>query len=312
MAIPDYQTIMLPLLKLVASRGNMPSNQMTSEISNQFGLSSAERAELLPSGKQEIIANRVGWAKTYMLKAGLLSSPQRGMVTITERGRQVLSSNPQAINIAFLNQFPEFQKFRETKHEKKSDSAQTISESSITDQTPEELFESSYQELKEELANELLTRIKSCSPEFFERLVVDVIVAMGYGGSRSEAGKAVGRSGDEGVDGIINEDRLGLDVIYLQAKRWEGNVSRPEIQKFAGALQGKRAKKGVFITTSDFTSEAKDFVKNIDAKIVLINGRQFAELMLEHRVGVSVTATYELKKVDQDFFEELSDSVENS
>ncbi len=308
MAIPDYQTIMLPLLKLVASRGTMSSNEMSSEISDQFGLSSTERAELLPSGKQEIIANRVGWAKTYMVKAGLLSSPQRGKVTITDRGKQVLSSNPQSINIRFLSQFPEFKKFRETKHDKISESDQVITESSVADQTPEELFESSYQELKEELADELLTRIKACSPDFFERLVVDVIVAMGYGGSRSEAGKAVGRSGDEGIDGIINEDRLGLDVIYLQAKRWEGNVSRPEIQKFAGALQGKRAKKGIFITTSDFTSEAKDFVKNIDAKIVLITGRQFAELMLEHKVGVSVTATYELKKVDQDFFEELSNS----
>ena len=172
------------------------------------------------------------------------------------------------------------------------------------DQTPEELFEGSYQELNEDLIDDLLTKIKSCSPAFFERLVVDVIIAMGYGGSRSEAGKAIGNSGDEGIDGIINEDRLGLDVIYLQAKRWEGNVSRPEIQKFAGALQGKRAKKGVFITTSDFTTEAMDFVRNIDAKIVLVAGRQFAELMLQHHVGVTVTATYELKKIDSDFFEE--------
>lgn len=304
MAIPDYQTLMLPLLRIVAKHEVMPSREMTIQISEHFKLTPEERVELLPSGKQEIIANRVGWAKTYMVKAGLLMSPQRGKVSITDRGKQVLADNPASINVEFLSQFSEFQKFREIRHEKSDSIAPNVGANQVAKQTPEELFEGSYQELKEELIDELLTKIKSCSPEFFERLIVDVVVAMGYGGSRAEAGKAVGRSGDEGIDGIINEDRLGLDVIYLQAKRWEGNVSRPEIQKFAGALQGKRAKKGIFITTSDFTGEAKDFVKNIDAKIVLVNGRQFAEFMLEHRVGVSVTATYELKKIDQDFFEE--------
>lgn len=308
MGIPDYQTLMLPLLKLVAQKGQLKSGEATALVSDHFKLTQEERETLLPSGKQEVIANRVGWAKTYMVKAGLLSAPQRGLVVITERGTQVLADNPKQINVQFLSQFPEFQKFRETRHEREETSAQKTQAPQVADQTPEELFEGSYQELKEDLIDDLLSKTKSCSPAFFERLVVDVIVAMGYGGSRAEAGKAIGKSGDEGIDGTINEDRLGLDVIYLQAKRWEGNVSRPEIQKFAGALQGKRAKKGVFITTSGFTAEAKDFVRNIDAKIVLIAGRQFAELMLEHRVGVTVTATYELKKIDSDFFEEASSS----
>lgn len=305
MAIPDYQTLMLPLLKIVGQRGSLRSSEAATLVADHFKLSQEERQELLPSGKQEIIANRVGWAKTYMVKAGLLSAPARGIMEITERGKKVLADNPPRIDVQFLSQFAEFQAFRETRHEK--DDAAPVRKPIAADaleQTPEELFEGSYQELKDELIDELLRRIKSCSPAFFERLVVDVIVAMGYGGSRSEAGRAIGKSGDEGIDGIINEDRLGLDVIYLQAKRWEGNVSRPEIQKFAGALQGKRAKKGIFITTSDYTNEGKEFVKNIDAKIVLISGRQFADLMLEHRVGVTVTATYELKKIDSDFFDE--------
>jgi len=304
MAIPDYQSVMLPLLKIVAEKGPLRASDAVTHISDHFKLTDEERTTLLPSGKQEIIVNRVGWAKTYMVKAGLLTTPQRGVISVTDRGTKVLAENPSTINVQFLSQFAEFQAFRKANHDKSSEPQVAKSPPLGADQTPEELFEGSYQELNEEWIDELLNKIKSCSPSFFERLVVDVIVAMGYGGSRAEAGKAVGKSGDEGIDGIINEDRLGLDVIYLQAKRWDGNVSRPEIQKFAGALQGKRAKKGIFITTSDFTSEAKEFVKNIDAKIVLISGRQFADLMLEHRVGVTITATYELKKIDSDFFEE--------
>lgn len=304
MAIPDYQTVMLPLLKIVAQKGPLRTSEAVALISDHFKLSEEERATLLPSGKQAIIANRVGWATTYMVKAGLLNKPQRAVFLVTDRGKKVLAENPSLINVPYLRQFPEFQAFQETRHDKGGDSIINKPVSLSANQTPEELFEGSYQELKDDWIDELLSKVKSCSPAFFERLVVDVIVAMGYGGSRVEAGKAVGKSGDEGIDGIINEDRLGLDVVYLQAKRWEGNVSRPDVQKFAGALQGKRAKKGVLITTSDFTNEAKEFVRNIDAKIVLLSGRQFAELMLEHRVGVIVTSTYELKKIDSDFFEE--------
>jgi len=304
MAIPDYQAIMLPLLEIAAQKGPLGSSEAVALVSDHFKLSEEERGTLLPSGKQAIITNRVGWALTYMVKAGLLNRPQRGVTAVTDLGKEVLDGNPPSINVLYLKQFPEFQAFRKTRHDKNGDSLIIKPVPHSADQTPEEMFEGSYQELKEGWIDELLSKIKSCSPAFFERLVVDVIVAMGYGGSRVEAGKAVGKSGDEGIDGIINEDRLGLDVIYLQAKRWEGNVSRPDVQKFAGALQGKRAKKGILITTSDFTSEAKEFVRNIEAKIVLLSGRQLAELMLEHRVGVTVTATYELKKIDSDFFEE--------
>lgn len=305
MAIPDYQTVMLPLLKIVAQKGPLRTSEAVALVSDHLKLSEEERGALLPSGMQAIFANRVGWATTHMVKAGLLTRPQRAVILVTDRGKKVLAENPPKIDNSYLDRFSEFQAFfRRKRHNTDGDSLISKPVPHSTDQTPEEMFEGSYQELKEGWIDELLSKIKSCSPAFFERLVVDVIVAMGYGGSRVEAGKAVGKSGDEGIDGIINEDRLGLDVIYLQAKRWEGNVSRPDVQKFAGALQGKRAKKGILITTSDFTNEAKEFVRNIDAKIVLLSGRQFAELMLEHRVGVIVTSTYELKKIDSDFFEE--------
>lgn len=302
MSIPDYQSIMLPLLRLAGKQSTISVRDAIEYISDEFKLTKDERSSLLPSGKQEIIVNRVGWARTYMKKAGLLSSPARGMIEITERGKQVLAEKPQTINVAYLSKFPEFEAFRAIQSEKDEDSNSSIVTSESG--TPEEQLEQSYQELKKSLLDDIIQRVKSCSPQFFEKLVVDTIVKMGYGGSRKEAGKAIGQSGDEGIDGIINEDRLGLDVIYLQAKRWEGNVSRPEIQKFAGALQGKRAKKGIFITTSDFTSEAKEFGKNIDAKIILISGSQLAELMWEYNIGVSSAATYEVKRLDIDFFSE--------
>jgi restriction system protein len=233
----------------------------------------------------------------------LLDSPERGVVSISERGRKVLAENPQKIDVRFLEQFSEFQEFRN----RDQDSKATVEDSVDAPQSkapPEELLENSYTTLKTELQDEVLSKIKSCSPQFFERLVVDTIVKMGYGGSRQEAGRAVGQSSDEGIDGIINEDRLGLDVIYLQAKRWEGNVSRPEIQKFAGALQGKRARKGIFITTSDFTNEAREFARHIDSKIILISGRQLVDLMWEYNIGVTPAVTYEVKRIDSDFFVE--------
>ncbi len=303
MPIPDYQTVMLPLLRLTGQRNSISVREAIEVLTEEFKLTKEERSALLPSGKQEIIVNRVGWARTYMKKAGLLASPARGMIEITERGKQVLAEKPKIINVAYLSKFPEFEVFREIENQKEGILPQTsVSDSSTS--TPEELLEQSYQELKTSLLDEIIQKVKSCSPQFFEKLVVDTIVKMGYGGSRKEAGKAIGQSGDEGIDGIINEDRLGLDVIYLQAKRWEGNVSRPEIQKFAGALQGKRARKGIFIATSDFTSEAKEFAKHIDAKIILVSGHQFAELMWEYNIGVSSSAVFEVKKIDLDFFSE--------
>lgn len=303
MPIPDYQTVMLPLLRLVGQQNSISVRDAIEKISVEFKLNNEERSALLPSGKQEVIVNRVSWARTYMKKAGLLSSPTRGMIEITERGKKVLAEKPTLINVAYLNKFPEFEAFRAIENDKEVDTSRTTITTDSTG-TPEELLEQSYHELKTALLDDIIQRVKSCTPQFFEKLVVDTVVKMGYGGSRKEAGKAIGQSGDEGIDGIINEDRLGLDVIYLQAKRWEGNVSRPEIQKFAGALQGKRARKGIFITTSDFTSEAKEFVKHIDAKIILISGHQIAELMWEYNIGVSSAAAYEVKRLDLDFFTE--------
>lgn len=228
-----------------------------------------------------------------------MESTRRGYFRITQRGQDVLSRSPTEINIKFLEQFPEFVEFRAIHREREETTESTETE---TLQTPGELLESAYQKLREDLSAELLKTVTECSPPFFERLVIDVLVKMGYGGSRKEAGKAIGRSGDEGIDGIINEDRLGLDVIYIQAKRWQATIGRPEIQKFAGALQGHRAKKGVFITTSDFSREAKDYVAKIDSKIVLIDGEQLSQLMIDHNVGVALVTSYETKKIDSDYF----------
>jgi len=302
MGIPDYQSIMLPLLKL-AGDGEIHKFRATVEdLVLHFNLTPEERKELLPSGKQPTFDNRVGWARTYMTKAGLLKSPKRGLFQITDRGKDVLSKNPDNINKNYLEQYPEFMEFQQLKHEVNSNTQ--IEPVLTSDVSPEEILENSYQTLRAELGSEILSTIKACSPDFFEHLVIDLLVTMGYGGSRKEAGEAIGKSGDEGIDGIIKEDRLGLDIIYLQAKRWESVVGRPEIQKFAGALQGQRAKKGIFITTSSFTRDAKEYAKNIDTKIILIDGVQLVDFMIDNNVGVMTEAVYELKNIDSDYFSE--------
>ena len=300
MAIPDYQTIMLPLLKFVGDGKVHSKSEAVESLAKEFELSDEEIKELLPSGKQALFDNRVGWARTYILKAGLIESAGRGHFTIKERGKKVLSQNPDKINIKFLEQFSEFVEFRKIKKdkEKKPKTLGYIPPAT----NPEEALETAYQELQDSLASDLIQNIKQCAPDFFEHLVIDVLIKIGYGGSRKEAGQAIGRAGDEGIDGIINEDKLGLDIIYMQAKRWENTVGRPEIQKFAGALQGQRARKGIFITTSDFSKEALNYVKNIDSKIILIDGQRLAELMIEHNVGVSPVASYDVKKIDTDYF----------
>lgn len=298
MTIPDYQTIMLPLLKVLADGEVHSALQTVDSLSKYFGLSEEEKKELLPSGKQALFDNRVAWARTYIKKAGLIQSPKRGHFKIAERGKQVLSKNPEKIDVKFLEKFPEFIEFTKIKKEKKPKEI----ESDVADANPEEALESAYQEITQSLAAELLVTVKGCSPEFFERLVIDVLLGMGYGGSRKEAGEAIGQIGDGGIDGIIKEDKLGLDIIYIQAKRWEGTVGRPEIQKFAGALQGQKARKGIFITSSTFTKEAVEYVKNIESKIILIDGQLLAELMIDHNVGVSPVAAYEVKKIDSDYF----------
>ena len=301
MGIPDYQGIMLPLLKIFPDQQEHSLREAIEILAGTYKLSDDERKELLPSGSAFVFDNRVGWAILYLKKAGLLASTRRGFYRITQRGLKVLKQNPTQINNKFLKQYPEFVAFRvpSTKHKAKTKSAVT---ETINQQTPEESLEYAHQKIKQDLAQELLSQVKSCSPSFFERLVVELLVRIGYGGSRIEVGKAVGKSGDGGIDGTIKEDLLGLDAIYIQAKRWEGIVGRPEIQKFVGALQGKQAKKGVFITTSNFSNEAVDYVSRIDSKIVLIDGVQLTQLMIDHDVGVSKVSSYEIKKIDSDYF----------
>jgi len=301
MAIPDFQSLMLPLLKVVADGREYRLRDAVELLAEEFHITDEERQQLLPSGRYPTFDNRIAWAKTYLKKAGLIDQPRRAFFQITERGREVLKTSPKLINMKFLEQFPEYIAFKENSDQAEAQQ-QVTSPIAVQNETPEELIESGARTIRKELAEEILQRIKGCPPVFFERLVVELLVKMGYGGTRQDAGRAIGRSGDEGIDGVIHEDRLGLDVIYLQAKRWENVVGRPEIQKFVGALQGQRAKKGVFITISDFTKEAVEYVCNIDNKVVLINGALLANLMIDHNVGVSLAATYEIKKIDSDYF----------
>jgi restriction system protein len=299
MSIPDYQSIMLPLLEFARDEREHTVREAIEFLAAQFGLTEQERKMLLPSGQQAIFDNRVGWARTYLKKAGLLESPRRGYFRITSQGLEILKAKPMRIDVPFLEQFPEFVEFRSRRREAKfTNLPEEVQE------TPEEVLERAYQDLRRELARELLDYVKKCSPRFFEQLVIDLLVRMGYGGSREDAARAIGRTGDEGIDGIINEDRLGLDTLYIQAKRWDGVVGRPEVQRFAGALQGQRARKGILITTSHFSEEAREYAARIDSKIVLIDGERLAELMIDYGVGVSKVTSYEIKKIDQDYFTE--------
>lgn len=297
--VPDFETIMLPLLEFTADQNEHTRKEAINAIVERFNLSDEERRQILPSGQPKI-DNRVGWALTYLKKAGLIESTKRGYFRITPLGIDVLSRQPERIDVEFLEQFPEF---REFKSSRRKDEKSIMSVTPSTD-TPEELLDYAYQQLQEGLAAELLSMVKQCSPEFFERLVIDVLVKMGYGGTRQDAGQAIGRTGDEGIDGIIKEDRLGLDYVYIQAKRWDGVVGRPEIQKFVGALQGRYARKGIFITTGRFSEEAYNFVDRIDSRIVLIDGTKLVELMIDNDVGVNTVRTVQVKKIDHDYFSE--------
>ena len=309
MPIPDYQTLMLPVLRLAANGEEYRFRDAVEEVARQFAVTDEERAEMLPSGRAPLFNNRVGWARTYLKQAGLLQSEKRGSFRITDRGRQLLATNPKAIDVELLEQYPEFREFRARRREKgnettsDSESNKLRSDEARDDQTPEDALASAYNKLRGDLESELLEQVKGASPAFFERLVVDLLVSMGYGGSRVDAGRAIGRSGDGGIDGIINEDRLGLDVIYIQAKRWDTAVGRPEIQKFAGALQGQRANKGVFITTSNYSREAVEYANVISAKIILVDGERLASLMVDHNIGVATIGVYEVKRIDSDYFE---------
>lgn len=289
---------MLPLMELIADGQPHEVRVATDRLGQQFELTPAEWQEMLPSGRAPLFYNRLAWAKTHLKKAGLIDQPKRGVIVISDRGKQVLAKKPARIDIRLLQTFPEY---------RQPLAGSTPEPLSVVDTptsalSPEEALEDAFLVIRRALANDVLANVKQCDPQFFESLVVKLLLRMGYGGSREEAGQTVGRSGDGGIDGIINEDRLGLDAMYLQAKRWEGVVGRPEIMKFVGALAGQRANKGVFITTSWFTQEAKDYASTSQYKVVLIDGARLADLMIEHDLGVSVAATYQLKRIDSDFF----------
>lgn len=291
---------MRPLIEAHADGKEHLNRDLVRQLAEQFGLSEEERREMLPSGRAKLFDNRVGWAKSHVMQAGLLESPRRALSTITERGRQVLADHVERVDLRVLNEFDEYREFRKRRKEA---SGETDTEDDTTeDAPPEEMLEDAYQKVRRQIEADLLRQIMDNPPDFLERVVVDLVVRMGYGGSRKDAGEALGKSGDEGIDGIIKEDPLGLDVIYLQAKRWEGSVGRPEIQKFAGALQGQRARKGIFITTSTFTPDALDYVSRIESKIILIDGSRLARLMFDHDIGVATASSYEVKRIDSDYF----------
>jgi restriction system protein len=299
MAIPGYQVFLLPLLEALADGGEHHIRDLTEKLTERFHLSDEERSQLLPSGQQTVVANRVAWVRTYLKKAGLLESPSRGRMRITRAGRDVVGRKLERIDRHFLERYPSFVEFIEQQAEPNQVKPEPDSIG-----TPEESLETAYATLRRALADELLDRLKRCSPQFFERLVVEVLVAMGYGGSLSEAGHSIGRTGDGGIDGIIKEDRLGLDVVCIQAKRWENTVGRPVVQSFAGSMEGFRARKGVLITTARFSKDAYDYVKHIERKIILIDGPMLAELMIDHDVGVTHARSYVVKKIDLDYFSE--------
>lgn len=303
MAVPDFQSFFSPLLEIAGDGKEHSMVEARERIADEFKLTAGDLAERLPSGTQTKFINRVAWAKSYFVQAGVLESPRRAHFRITERGKQLRAQGHQKIDIKMLNQYKEFLEFHSPTKPDTGVTSATLEEICPAE-TPEETLQKVYQKIRLELAGEILKRIKANSPDFFEKLVVDLMVAMGYGGSRTDAGQSIGQSGDEGIDGIIKEDRLGLDVIYLQAKRWEGMVGRPEIQKFVGALHGKRAKKGVFITTGRFSSDAYNYVSSIDPKVILVDGRTLAEYMIDFNLGISTTITYEIKRIDSDYFTE--------
>lgn len=304
MPIPDYQTLMRPILELLADGAEHPLRNIKETLAVQFALTPDEREQMLPSGASTMFTDRVGWARYYLQRAGMLRQPRRSVYQLTDSGRTLLRNVPGRITTSHLRErSSDFLQWVDGS--RPGNAKGTGGDSSLEQQsTPEETLANAYLNLRRAVESDLLARLRACSPGFFEQVVVRLLVAMGYGGSLQDAGKAIGRTGDEGIDGIINEDRLGLDVVYVQAKRWTATIGRPDIQQFAGALAGKRARKGVFITTSGFSGDARAYVGSIEPKIVLISGEQLAAFMFEHNVGVAPASTYEVKKVDADFFDE--------
>ncbi|MHB8119572.1 MAG: restriction endonuclease [Methanothrix sp.] len=299
MTVPDFQSLMLPIMKIAADGQEHINSEVWEALATEFKLTDDDLKERLSSG-QSTFKNRIAWARSHLKMGGLTENTGLGTFRITERGQNVLKSNPQRIDVRFLMQFPDYDLNRGRPRQEPLGEPMTDPETEI--QTPEEKLESIYQDMRHKLADDLLDRIKTSSPDFFEGLVVNLLVTMGYGGNLHDAGKAIGRSGDGGIDGIIKEDKLGLDAVYIQAKRWESTVGRPVVQAFVGSLEGVRARKGVLITTSQFSPDAREYVNHIGMKIVLIDGHELADLMIDYSVGVSPHATYIVKRVDLDFF----------
>jgi restriction system protein len=308
MAIPDYQTLMLPVLQ-IAAEGECTVPGISERISSILGLSVEEQEQMLPSGRQLLLHNRIHWAKFYMSKAGLITAPARGRFVATDAGRSLLATRPERIDISVLRKQPLFRDFYGVKAAQTEDGTVTASglpTSALDTETPEEQIEAAHQKLQAALRADLLERIGQNTPVFFEKLIVDLLVAMGYGGSYKNAATQLGRSGDGGVDGVVNEDRLGLDRVYVQAKRYaQGNtVGRPEVQAFVGSLVGLGATKGVFVTTSTFSAQAREFTKHLSQRVVLIDGQMLGDLMIEHDVGVRTGRVIQFKRLDEDFFAE--------
>jgi restriction system protein len=302
MAIPDFQTLMLPLLELASDGRDHTLSEARETLARRFELTETDRSEMLPSGRQRRFDNRVAWAKVHLDRAGVLASPKRGLFRITERGSMLLREKPGRVDMSLLSRFEEFRAFRDGSRRDSSGNLDTAE--ACMEETPDETLERAYLTLRTQLAADLLSKVKASTPGFFEQLVVDLLIKMGYGGSQSEAGEAIGRSGDEGIDGTIRQDRLGLDTIYIQAKKWDKTVGRPEIQKFVGALHGKQSSKGVFLTTGTFSEDAREYVSKIGSRVVLIDGQQLTELMIDNDLGVSRRSQYELKRIDSDYFSE--------
>lgn len=304
MAVPDYESLMLPLMMGLADGAEHAIRDLREELGKQLGLTEADRRELLPSGKQPVFNNRLGWAKTYLEKAGLIRTIRRGVYQLTDDGRALLKKKPTEISNKTLGEYASFQTFIEGPASDDAGKAPAAAAVVASKATPQEQLESAYRELRRQTEQEVLDLVLKVSPAFFERLVVDLLVRMGYGGTVEDAGRALGRTGDGGIDGLIKEDALGLDAVYIQAKRWQGTVGRPEVQAFAGSLEGERARKGVLITTSGFSKEAKEYVARIDKRIVLIDGVHLTSLMFDHGVGVTGISAFEVKRVDSDYFDE--------
>lgn len=296
--IPDFQTIMLPLLMAFQDGKEKSSKELRVQMITHFNITAEEQDQKIPSGKQPLYYNRIAWAIAYLKMADLLTSPSRAVYAITEVGRNVLTNPPEKITISYLNKFSNFSRNRNSERDAE------IEDNQILEKTPDELIEIGYTRIRSELSSQLLSQIKACSPYFFEKLVLDLLITMGYGGSEMANGEVTPKGSDEGIDGVIKEDRLGLDKIYIQAKKWESSVGRPEIQKFVGALQGKRAKKGIFITMSTFTREALEYAENLDVSVILIDGQKLAQYMIENELGVSLKQSYKIYNIDTDYFVE--------